>query len=142
MKQVIYKNPKNSGQSLIEILVAVAVGAIIFGGVAALIIVALQANKNSREQALAQSLIQDMSASVRAVASQDWHKLWGSSGIVSYFAFDEGSNEKAFEPVSGNNSTVTAGSGGSYTSVSQMWQASSNCKAGKCLAFDGTDDYV
>jgi len=132
MKRKRQKNI-NRGQTLIEILIASAVVAIMFGAIASLIFVAIRANRQSREKALAQSLVQDMSTAVRGLASQDWHSLWGSSGLVSYFALDEGADNKIFEPVNGNNGTLTNG---------PTWQPASNCKAGQCLSFDGSDDYA
>jgi|GEM_PF-2143807 len=132
---------KSPGQALLEILIASAVVAIIFGGVAALFIVGLRVSKQSRETSQAQTLIQDMSAAVRGLSSQDWHSIWGSSGLVSYFGLDEGSDSRVYEPVNGSNGTVVIGPAGN-SSLANAWQASASCRAGQCLSFDGVDDYV
>lgn len=123
----------NKGQSLIEILIAITFASFIFTAITALVIVSQRASRASRELTFAQTLIQDMISAVRGLSTQDWHSLWGSSGLVSYWALDEGVDDKAFEPVKGNTGTLTNG---------PMWQASANCKAGSCLSFDGVDDYV
>jgi len=118
------------GQSLIEILVAVTVAAVVFVPLVTLIIVAQRAAVGARNMTYAQSLIQDMSSAVRSLASQDWHSLWGSSGLVAYWSMDEGAGTTLFEPVNGNNGTLTNG---------PTW---TNGKAGGALSFDGVNDYV
>ncbi len=55
-------------------------------------------------------------------------------GIVGYWHLDEGSGTTSTDASGrGNNGTLTNG---------PTWQSGSNCKAGKCLSFDGTDDAV
>ncbi|TSC52475.1 MAG: hypothetical protein LiPW41_245 [Parcubacteria group bacterium LiPW_41] len=55
-------------------------------------------------------------------------------GVVGYWHFDEGTGTIAYDASGrGNNGTLTNG---------PTWQVSTNCKAGMCLNFDGTDDYI
>lgn len=124
---------RQRGQSLMEILVAVTVAGLIFMGIAALVYAGIVSGRASRENAFAQSLIVDMGSAVRGLSSQDWHSFWGSNGLVSYWAMDEATSTRIYEPVSGNNGTAT-------TTVS--WQTSANCKVGTCLSFDGSSQYA
>jgi len=55
-------------------------------------------------------------------------------GLVGYWSFDEGSGTIAYDR-SGNNNNGTLING-------PTWQDESNCKKGKCLSFDGVNDYV
>jgi len=56
------------------------------------------------------------------------------SGLVGYWHFDESTATTTYD-ASGfaNAGTLTNG---------PAWQSASNCKAGTCLSFDGTNDYV
>lgn len=55
-------------------------------------------------------------------------------GLVGYWHFDEGTSTVAYDASgNGNSGTLTNG---------PTWQSGTNCKAGNCLSFDGTDDYV
>lgn len=55
-------------------------------------------------------------------------------GLVGYWHFDESTSTTAYDASGkGNNGTLVSG---------PARQSGSNCKAGGCLSFDGTDDYV
>lgn len=56
------------------------------------------------------------------------------TGLVGYWHFDEGTSTLAYDASGrGKNGTLTNG---------PTWQSGSNCKAGNCLNFDGTNDYI
>lgn len=55
-------------------------------------------------------------------------------GLVGYWHLDEGVATTTYD-ASGNANTGTLTNG-------PTWQSGANCKAGGCLSFDGTDDYV
>jgi type II secretory pathway pseudopilin PulG len=56
------------------------------------------------------------------------------NGLVGYWTLDEGAGSTAYDASSGrNNGTLTGG---------PAWQAASGCRKGRCLYFDGIDDYV
>ncbi len=56
------------------------------------------------------------------------------TGLVGYWHLDEGTGTTAYDASGyGENGTLVSG---------PTWQTSSNCKAGTCLSFDSTDDYV
>ncbi len=123
----------NKGQSLAELLLAIGVSGIILASVAALIYVGLLSSRTARENAFAQTLIQDMSSALRGLAAIDWRLMWGSNGLVSYWGMNEGSDYRLYDPVSGNNGTAQN---------SPIWESGANCKFGKCLLFNGTNQYV
>jgi hypothetical protein len=53
--------------------------------------------------------------------------------LVSYWSFDEGNGTTANDLTGVANGTLTNG---------PVWGAESDCLSGRCLYFDGTDDYV
>jgi prepilin-type N-terminal cleavage/methylation domain-containing protein len=55
-------------------------------------------------------------------------------GLVGYWHFDEGTGTSTYDASGiGNNGTFTNG---------PTWQTSANCKAGTCLSFNGTSDFI
>lgn len=64
-----------------------------------------------------------------------------SAGPTAYWSFDEGYGTTAYDYTSsGKNGTLT---GMSATPLpTSGWQTDDKCISGKCLAFDGTNDYV
>lgn len=73
---------KNSGQSLIEILIGVAIGAILIGGAAATITFTLRSNVQNKNIQIASSLSQAMLDRVTVFAAADWHNIDEVSGLV------------------------------------------------------------
>lgn len=56
------------------------------------------------------------------------------TGLEGYWHFDENTSSTAYDASGmGNNGTLVNG---------PTWQAGTNCKAGSCLSFDGTNRYV
>ncbi|MBI2278918.1 MAG: hypothetical protein HYU81_02550 [Candidatus Brennerbacteria bacterium] len=54
--------------------------------------------------------------------------------LAGYWHLDEGTGTSAYDASgNGRNGTLTGG---------PTWQSGSNCKAGGCVSFDGTDDYL
>jgi hypothetical protein len=136
----------SQGQSLMEILIGIGVIAIVLSSITGLIYVSLRSAKASRERSLAQSLINDMSSSIKSIINYDWHSLWSASGGVGYWSFDDGAgasnnNNLALDEISGNNGKIFLGSTGN-TSLAAAWQTSSSCRGGLCLGLDGSDDYL
>lgn len=63
------------------------------------------------------------------------------TGPIAYWSFDEGYETTANDSTSNNNDgTLTNMS--STPSPTSGWQTEDKCVAGKCLAFDGSNDYV
>ncbi len=65
----------NSGQSLIEVLIGIAVGVIIIGGVAATIAVVLRSNVTTKNSQTAAALAQEVMNEAGDLATADWHKI-------------------------------------------------------------------
>jgi Concanavalin A-like lectin/glucanases superfamily/Domain of unknown function (DUF2341) len=61
---------------------------------------------------------------------------------IGYWSFDEGEGDDIHDQTDNlNHGTLNLGTGGN-TVTSTAWQASTDCQKGKCMDFDGTDDYV
>jgi len=99
------------GQSLIELLVAIALAAIFFGGAVLLITQFLTANKLNREIQVAIDLGGELTDSIRVFSEQDWQNLFVLSKGVSnqYYV----TTTPSFAVLGGNES-ITVG-GISYT---------------------------
>lgn len=65
-----------SGQSLIEILVGVSLGAIIIGGAAGAVSVYLRSNLESKKQQTSTFLAQELMDNVRVFAEGNWHNIY------------------------------------------------------------------
>jgi hypothetical protein len=65
---------------------------------------------------------------------------YNGGGPVGYWKMDEGENKTVYD-WSGNGRNGTLSLNGS-PATSTAWQAETSCKKGRCLDFDGTDDYV
>ena len=76
------KNNREAGQSLIEILIGVAIGAILIGGAAATITLTLRSNVQNKNIQIASSFSQAMLDQVSVYADADWHNIDVLSGIV------------------------------------------------------------
>jgi hypothetical protein len=61
---------------------------------------------------------------------------------VAYWRFDEGSGTTAKDDTGSNNGTITIGALGSQATIGSAWTNGVTGKFGKCMSFDGTDDYV
>lgn len=68
----------NSGQSLIEILIGIAIGAILIGGAAATITLTLRSNVQNKNIQTASSLAQAILDKVTVFADADWHNIDGT----------------------------------------------------------------
>lgn len=133
MKNVESRIQDNRGQSLMEMLVAIAVVGIVLASVAGLVYVGLLAGSVSRENSFAQILIQDMSSAVRGMAASEWRAMWGSAGLISYWGMNEGADVRLYDPVSGNNATAVN---------APIWESTANCRAGRCLSFNGSTQFA
>ena len=78
-------------------------------------------------------IIEDMNAG---------HPAGGSpvGSPVAHWSFEEGYGDTAHDMVGSNDGTLDAGSGGSQTDETEMWEL--NGKFGKALEFDSNDDVV
>ncbi len=77
----------------------------------------------------ARSLVGDVIINILGKATTRLEK-----GLVGYWHFDEGTSTVAYD-ASGNGNAGTLANG-------PTWQSGTNCKAGGCLNFNGTSNYV
>lgn len=82
----------HKGQSLIEVLVAIAVGAIIIGGVAVTIGVTLRSNVQNKNVQTATTLAQEVVGEVSDLAAGNWHNLDALSVGAQYQIATTGPN--------------------------------------------------
>lgn len=71
-----------SGQSLIEILLGVAIGAILIGGAAATITLTLRSNVQNKNIQTASAFAQSLLDKVTVFSDADWHNIDDVSGLV------------------------------------------------------------
>lgn len=163
-------NPR-SGQSLVEVLVAVTIGGLIIGSAVVAIRLSLTSGTKTQTVGSATPFASGLSDTAKSVAEGDWNSVYGLdkttgcpsncpkyyfvrdgslkivngeegvlgedvvTGLVGYWKFDESSGTTAYD------ATLNNKKGTLVASPSTPTQAP-NCKVGRCLDFDGTDDYL
>lgn len=157
-----------SGQSLIEIIVGLAIGSILIGAAAFAISAMLQANLTNQKGQAALAFSQELLNKAKAYGSADWQHLYGlekSSSTqyylnatgTSYFVIEgkEGVIDNdvtsglvghwKFDEDSGSTSTITydaTANGNNGTLVGSPTRTTSTCKIANCLQVNGTSQYV
>lgn len=102
-------NP-NSGQSLVEVLIAIGVGVILIGAAIATIIPVLRSNLETRTVQIAGSLAQEYLDNLRSLAESNWYQVYNpptAKGSSSQFYLRATST--TYEILSGTTSTVAEG---------------------------------
>ncbi|MDP3052843.1 MAG: prepilin-type N-terminal cleavage/methylation domain-containing protein [bacterium] len=126
----------NKGQALIEILVGLAVGAILIGGATAAIVAILRSNLESKNFQAASSLSQELLDDAKTMAEADWHNIYNLSkgSGTQYYVAASGTVLAVF---SGTTTTLVGNI--TYTkffSIEDVGRDSSNT----IVASGGTDD--
>jgi len=157
-----------SGQSLIEVVVGLAIGAMLIGAASFAISQTLQANLSIQKSQSAVTMSQELLAKVRAYGLADWQNVYtltkGSS--TQYFLHSSGTSyvpvlgkeglldtdvtnglagQWRFDEVETSTSTTTydaSGNGNDGTLTNSPVRSTSTCRIGNCLSFDGTNRYV
>jgi hypothetical protein len=157
-----------SGQSLMEIIVGLTIGAILIGTASFGIAFMIRSTSTNQSLSTASQLTQGILSNVQTFSGSEWQNVYGlSKGSTNqYFLVASGTAYFAAagqEGVLGNDvtngligrwsfdenvastSTMTydmSGNGNNGTLTAGPTRASSTCKISNCLNFDGTDDYV
>jgi type II secretory pathway pseudopilin PulG len=146
-----YQIPEK-GQSLFEIIIAVALVGLILGLGTALIAAALQAAERARVQAAASRLAQELMESASAIAGSSWHKIYcpptgeGSGNCSAnkgtgnrYYAT---STLMGYWPMDETSGTAVADTSGFGNNGTASGAAVADGYSNKARQFDGADDYV
>lgn len=98
------------GQSLVEILIAIGIGAILIGGATTAIIAILRSNLETRNVQIATSLSQEYLDSVQSLAESNWRIIYSpSSGKGPSSQFYLTASSTSFAIVAGTTSTAVEG---------------------------------
>ncbi len=130
-------NIKNSrGQALIEILIGLAVGAILIGGATAAVVAILRSNLESKNFQAASSLSQELLDEVKTLAEADWHNIYNlskGSGTQYYMA----ASGTVFAVFSGTTTTTVGNI--TYTKFFSIENVGRDASS-TIVASGGTDD--
>ncbi len=157
---------KNSGQSLVEVLVGLAIGALLIGAASMAIAFVLRAGSTTQTLTTATQLSQDLMGKVKSFALSNWNGIYNlQHGSTSTYFLVPSSN--GFIAVPGEEGTIDgdiktglighwgfdegtgtvtydeSGNGNNGTLVGgPTWQSTSTCKESYCLGFNGSSTYV
>lgn len=157
-----------SGQSLVEVVIGLAIGAILMGTAAFAVTTMLRTNLTSEKSQFASQFAQSLSDNVRSFVVSNWGDLYGLTKGTSthYFLNASGTTflvvqgeeglldgdvpdglvgQWKFDEVETATSTTTydaTGSGNHGTLSGGTARASSTCKAANCMYFDGSNDQI
>lgn len=163
MAELITKIKNRSGQSLIEILIAISIGALIIGAAVLSISVALRSNTANVGSAFASPLAKELLEKARIIAEGKWTDVYDQPRATDlYIVSDTGGVQKIIrgqEGVASND--IQNGLIGYWkfdeASGTTAYDATANnnkgdlisnpaptgaCKVGRCLSFNGTSAYV
>ncbi len=156
------------GQSLIEVLIGLAIGAVLIGAASLGVTFMLRSSASSQNVQIGTGLAQDLVDKVRSVSAAKWQDVYNltKGTSTSYFVNASGtqlitvegqegviSNEntngligywKMDETTSTATTTTFDASGNGYhgTLTNGPTRATTTCKISYCLSFDGGNDYV
>ena len=99
----------SSGQSLVEIIIAIAVGAILIGGATAVLIPILRSNLETRHVQIATSLAQEYLDNVQNLAESNWLNIYNLTPKGPSSQFYLRATSTTYEILSGATSTVVEG---------------------------------
>lgn len=156
-----------SGQSLIEVLIGLSIGAILIGAATIAISSILQSNVGIERNQAASAFGQDLIDKTRAWGDENWRNIYDLTKGTStqYFLNASGStlfviqgaeglidndvtgsmvlHLKFDEIVTSTSTTTHDATGNNYDgTIVGASRASSTCRIGSCLSFDGTNDSV
>jgi len=154
------------GQSLIEVLIGLAIGALLIGGASIALVFILKAGPTNQALNTATQLTQDLLNKVQSFALSNWSSFYSldHSSSSPYFLISSSTGFIAVRGKEGvldgdiknglvgrwgfdeGTGTVTydeSGNGNNGTLINgPTWQSTSSCKVGYCLGFNGSSTYV
>jgi hypothetical protein len=155
-----------SGQLLVEVLVAVAVGGILLVSASAAIISVIRQNYESRSSQISATIGYDLINRVKGFTGADWHNIYdlAHSSSSPYFIVSSATSSIAvsgqesvlssdieaglvgqwkFDETTGTSTYDSSGNGNIGTLInSPIRQTGTNCQVGGCLSFNGSNQYV
>lgn len=154
-----------SGQSLIEVLIGLTIGAILIGSAAMGIAFMLRSTSSNDNLQMASGMVQSSLDKARAFAGADWQNIYGLTkgtsttyflnssstqffvieGKEGVFGTDVGTDlagRWGFDEATGTVAYDMSGNNNSGTLMNSPTRNTENCKAGYCLGFNGTTQYV
>ncbi len=158
---------KNSGQSLVEILVGLSIGALLIGAASMAIAFVIRASSTNQTLATATQLSQDMMNKAKSFALSDWSNIYdlnhtssskyflvasstgfmavpGEEGVIDNDIKNGLVGHWGFDEGTGTVTYDESGNGDNGTLIGgPTWQSTSTCKIGYCLGFNASStDYV
>ncbi len=162
------KISEQKGQSLVEIMIGLGIGALLIGSAVLAITFTLRSSSSTQTLRLASEFNQDLLDRVRAFGKSNWQNIYSldKGESENYFLNPSGSNLIAIKGEEGklendiggglaghwkfdeaeNPPIVTtydaSGNNNTGTLTNGVTKSSSNCKISNCLNLDGINDYV
>lgn len=159
---------ERSGQSLIEIMIGLAIGAILIGTASFGVAFILRSSSTNQNLSVASEAAQGLLEKVRSFSNAGWQNVYGlqKSSSTQYFLVASGTSlfavsgkegildndvtnglvgEWGFDESVSSTSTVTydlSGNGNNGTLYGSPTRASSSCKMANCMSFNGLSQYV
>ena len=157
-----------AGQSLVEVVIGLAIGAVLMGTAAFAVTTMLRTNLTSEKSQFASSFAQALADNTRSYAAGNWDSIYGltKSSSTHYFLNASGTTfftvqgeegmldgdvvdglvgQWKFDEIETSTSTTTydaTGNGNHGTLTNGVVRATSSCRISNCLSFDGVNDYV
>lgn len=155
----------NSGQSLIEILISLAIGAILIGTAAIGVAFMLKSTSTNQSLQSGGGLVQELSDKIRSFAGADWQNIYsltkgtgtqyflspsstlliviqGKEGVLDNDVVNGLVGRWNFDEATGTVAHDSTGNNYNGTLKNAPTRATSACKVGYCLGFDGVSNYV
>jgi hypothetical protein len=156
---------KRDGQSLIEVLIGLTIGAILIGAASLGVVFILRSSTATQYMQSGTQLNQDLVDRVRSVSAATWQDLYsltkgtstsyfvsasgteliaieGKEGVLSNEIFDGLVAHWKVDEATGTTVYDVSGKGNHGSFIGEPVKATSSCKASYCLSFDAADDRV
>jgi Tfp pilus assembly protein PilV len=98
------------GQSLIEVVIGLTIGALIIGGVSAGLATGLKSNAITRQEITATQVAQKTLDNVRALAESDWNTIYSASKDATTYIYSSGTNLVLTGNLTGNEAAIEVSS--------------------------------